>query len=87
MCDSMVFTKRFELRILEFLGMIIANFANLSILLFLYSFAKLDKILKGFILGPEEVYPSVPRVVIHDDIPIVLSIETGCGDRSKQIHV
>ena len=67
--------------------MITVNLANHSILLFLYSFAKLDEILKGFILGPEEVYLSVPRVVIHDDIPIVLLTETGCGDRSKQIHV
>ena len=67
--------------------MITSNLTNLSILLFLYNFAKLDKILKSFILGPEEVYPSIPRVVIHDDIPIVLTIETSCGDRSKQIHM
>ena len=67
--------------------MIISNLANLSILLFLYSFAKFDKILKDFILGPEEVYPSVPRVVIHDDIPIVLPTKIGCGDKSKQIHM
>ena len=67
--------------------MITANLANLSILLFLYSFAKLDKVLKSFILRPEKVYPSVPRVVIHDDIPIVLPSEASCGDRSKQIHM
>ena len=67
--------------------MITANFANLSILLFLHSFAELGKMLKGFILGPEKVYPSVPRVVIYDDVPIVLPTETSCGDRSKQIHM
>ena len=67
--------------------MITTNLADLSILLFLHSFAKLDEVLKSFILGPEEVYLSVPRVVIHDDIPIVLPTETGCGDRSKQIHM
>ena len=67
--------------------MITANFANLIILLFLHSFAKLGEMLKGFILGPEEVYLSVPRVVIHDDIPIVLPTKTDCGDRSKQIDV
>ena len=67
--------------------MITANFADLSILLFLHSFAKLDKMLKGFILGPEEVYSSVPKVVIYDDIPIVLPTETSCGDRTKQIHM
>ena len=87
MVDSMVFTKRFQLEILELFAMITANLTNLSIFLFLHSFAKLDKFLKDFILGPEKVYPSVPRVVIHDDIPIVLPTETGCGDRSKQIHV
>ena len=63
--------------------MITANFANLSILFFLHSFAELGKMLKGFILGPEEVYPSVPKVVIHDDISIVLTTETNCGDSSK----
>ena len=67
--------------------MITANLADLSILLFLHSFAKLDEVLKSFILRSEEVYPSVPRVVIYDDIPIVLSTEIGCGDRSKQIHM
>ena len=67
--------------------MITANFANRSILLFLYSYAELDKVLKNFILELEEVYSSVPRVVIHDDIPIVLTTETSCGDRSKQIHM
>ena len=30
------------------------------------------------------MYPSVPRVVIYDDIPIVLPTETSCGDRTKQ---
>ena len=67
--------------------MITTNLADLSILLFLHSFAKLDKVMKSFILGLEEVYPSVPRVVIYDDIPIVLATKTGCGDRSKQIHM
>ena len=67
--------------------MITANLADLSILLFLYSFAKLDKMLKDFILGPEKVYPGVLRVVIYDDVPIVLPIETSYGDRSKQIHM
>ena len=70
--DTMVFTERFKLWILKFFVMITSNFVNLSILLFLYSFAKLDKILKSFILRSEKVYPSVPKVVIHDDIPIVL---------------
>ena len=66
--------------------MITTNLADLNILLFLHSFAKLDKVLKNFILGPEKVYLIVPRVVI-DDIPIVLPTETSCGDRSKQIHM
>ena len=63
--------------------MITANLADLSILLFLHSFAKLDKVLKRFILGLKEVYLSIPRVVTHDDILIILAIETGCGDRFK----
>ena len=67
--------------------MVTANLADLSILLFLHSFAKLDEVLKNFIFGLKEVYPSVPRVVIYDDIPIVLTTETSCGDRSKQIYM
>ena len=67
--------------------MITTNLSNLSILLFLHSFAKLDKVLKSFILGAKKVYLSVPRVVIYDDIPIVHPTETSCGDRTKQIHM
>ena len=63
--------------------MITSNLANLNILLFLYNFAKLDKVLKSFILGLEKVYPSVLRVVIYDDIPIVLTTKTSYRDRSK----
>ena len=67
--------------------MITTNLANLNIFLFLYNFTKIDKVLKSFILGSEKVYLSVPKVVIHDDIPIVLTTEINCGDRSKQIHM
>ena len=73
MGNTIVFTKIFELWILKFFAMITSNLTNLSILLFLYSFAKLDKLLKNFILGSEKVYPSVARIVIHDDISIVFT--------------
>ena len=54
--------------------MITSNFDNLSTLLFLHKSAKLGEELKGFILGPKKVYPSVLRIVIYDDIPIVLTV-------------
>ena len=67
--------------------MVTSNLDNYNTLLLLHRSAKLGEELKGFILKSEKVYLSVPRVVIHDDIPIVLPTETSCGDRSKQIHM
>ena len=46
MHDSMVFIEGFELWIFKLFAMITTNLADLSILLFLHSFAKLDKVLK-----------------------------------------
>lgn len=67
--------------------MITSNLDDLSTLLFLYRSTKLGKKLKDFILKPEKVYQSIPKIVIHDDVPIVLVTKTGCRDRSKQIHM